>query len=494
MGVKMTRTEIVNLDNFDAIITSGLIIADENGKKVLKMKDIRPSGSLLYADYTRFIDDLWDKTGGEYEKLGNIEISGGNLDLAYNDIRGLKYLIQKQENIKKGSIIFSYIPNYVYSGYYTEPREPGDPAEIDRDITIYSDGTDNYFSLKVTHKQDNNLYFEVYTDGGKIAALSFRFENEYNKEYIIEVTYDLTKAVDEVCLYLFIDGVSCITNQAEYGQKLIAKDFRKSFENIWVGNDYSQARYSNFKMNYLVVLNDILHTASYSVEDLYFPDKIYSLFPQYCDIDSYFSVKRIFSIYNYFYTAINSQIKIIVGFKDVSGVTFKYYDAVTQCWKNSNGSIDQANTFQEVEEVIRISVLDNAEITFKLILVSNDGYDTPIFESFMFDYLFFYKKTVEIHKTLVYIMFEGQNKNKCKIRAILNSNGIYKDIYEIAPEIYECLSDDDGYAEIFIPDTENMDETSYYIFTLYNNDILYKTVNLKVPAVQKIQFHQLDFS
>jgi len=493
--IKMIRSELVSLNNFDAVLSDGFIIQQDNGNSILKLKDTRPNGSLFYADFTRSLNDLWNKTGGLYTTLGVVDISSGLLDLSYNDVRGINYILQANTNIKTGSIIFEYTPNYVYSGFYTpEPKEVGDPDEIDRDIVIYSDGSGNTPSCKITHKQDNNLFIEFYTDGGKIAAFSYIFLNEYNRKYIIEVTYDFNIALGEECVNLYINGVKIITNQLEHGQKLIAKDYRATFDNFWIGNDYTKTRYSNFKMGYVAIFNAVLHNAAYIVP-VVLPDKIYSIHPQYCDIQGYFGVKKLVEIYNSVLLASNSEIRLVIGIKTDSGIDYKYFDIINKCWKISNSTLLQANLFSELTvEALEMLILKDSEICFRLIGISNNGYDTPMFYSFYLDYIFFYKKTVEIHKTLVYINFEGVSKSKCKIRAVLNSNTIYKDIYELTPEIYESVSDEYGYAEIYVPDTDNMDETNYYIFTLYNNDTLYKTINLKVPEVQNIEFHQLSFS
>jgi hypothetical protein len=147
----------------------------------------------------------------------------------------------------------------------------------------------------------------------------------------------------------------------------------------------------------------------------------------------------------------------------------KYYNSG---WVNSNGDYTESNILTEVIDNITTLFGEGelgSSVSFNFFLHSDTGGTTPSLTNITINYDFYGIDDDVIEKTIIYGFIKDSQEDKQGkiITARLNKDQVqYKEKTIYQNEIFSTISESDGYWELTLPDTDNMESGSKYIITI----------------------------
>lgn len=443
------------------LLTDFLEITEIDETNVLALTDIRPSGAKLLIDYTVDNQDVWSP-----EPLNVIHTDGivtvDGVDLVNEEY--LAYNTHEPIDEQKYTISYTFIPNYTAA-----------PASVINLISLSGDinpGIDEQIVTSVTlrHLLDGNLEARVLDNTGiLISSATFPINVVAGNTYKLSLTIDNTVDLDNTMLSLYIDGVftpSISPTDAKKGTLALIP----IIDRFDIGAIYSGTKSSDYIINSIALFSDVIYTETHAVEP--YPITVYSTDPQEAYLKDIVSTERLISLTK---LLVDDSVKILFEVKNSLGEWIpRYFDLVTEKWLDSDGTYDQANFLDIFNERILYHVWhEPTDVRVKVFLYTVDGYSNSIYESIDLEYDWYLTSIPEIHYTLVYGVIRGSdNKKKSdyRIEAAINDRTIYADKIVMYPENKEAITDDRGYWELLLPDTESMLEDTYVTFTLNPGD------------------------
>jgi len=182
-------------------------------------------------------------------------------------------------------------------------------------------------------------------------------------------------------------------------------------------------------------------------------------------------------------TKTESEIKYILKKDD----TWYYWNGTA--WAVSDGTYSQSSTAADIltNKATFTTTAINSKV--KMFLHSNDGLNTPEVDSLEIDYNFAGETPDTINKCLVwwYPRQIDSDKDTQKIKVYLENEAVkYKNNILVRQLVHEVIPNADGYCEIELIETDNMEGDQRYIFEFGN--IVYKR---KVPNSAEKNFWEL---
>ena len=409
------------------------------GGKAL-LKDLRPTSSTFYASYTSSIDGNWGDgilTGNSY---GGASVSGGKLDLSFNDLRYVNYDATDNANsAQKGAIRFDYIPNYT-----------GAPATYQVFFYLWkSPGTFNLISIYHTNagKIEVNIYDALNVS---ILSMSSAWSPTLGQSYEFELNYNLDDGRTE----LFIDGISFLVSLATGTRDDTSNTLRVGSDN---GGSYS----ANFKIDNFIVFSSVQHVSTY-VPNQPISETIYST----ADPD----LKPSMIVY---IDGLDGFVEVVSGIGAVKYILMKdnvrYYHNGAN-WIVSDGTYAQSNTASEIETNKAGFTVDRIKLDIEILLHST-GNDKTHIDNLEVSYDFAHPVVPTVDECLVYGFFRDIEGNYADndFKVKLNKSSVeYKDSVTIKGDELTIEIDEYGYFEISLVDTTQMEDNTYYIFILNN--------------------------
>ena len=212
-----------------------------------RLKDLTPSDALSGAIYTTNINlqnwSLGSITGTAH---GGASVSGGKLDLAYDDVRYVEYdATGNADSTQTGAVRFKYTPNY-----------SGSPS-ANRTMFIISKALsvgNNLIHLRHQSTGSIQLVMRDYADANLIVANLGSWSPNSGQEYEIELNWNLTSGATR----LFIDGVQQGSTQTATGTR------DSNIGLLLIGSNYSGSDSSNFYIDDFIYFSTVQHTSNYT--------------------------------------------------------------------------------------------------------------------------------------------------------------------------------------------------------------------------------------
>lgn len=236
------------IENFESStgFTYDSDLAEFVGGKV-QQKNKRPANATFYASYNNNINGNWGNGALTGIAFGGASVSGGKLDLAYDDRRYVSYsAIGNADSQQVGCVRFKVTPNY--SNAPTEDRWffniSKANADIKNTIALRHSPSGAYLRLHVYDK-----------DGVSIVEHLFgQFLPIVGTEYEIEVNWDFTTGASRLFINGNQNGTTCTST--------CLRDSNISL--LRVGGQWGGYVNSNFKIDDFLVFSTVQHTLNYT--------------------------------------------------------------------------------------------------------------------------------------------------------------------------------------------------------------------------------------
>lgn len=206
-----------------------------------------PKQPTFYAGYDYVLNGDWGDGVLTGTAVGGAAISGGKLDLKYNDTRYITYpaLGNASTMVQEGCIRFKLTPNY-----------NGTPASDRSLISIGTPGSGNNHILIRHLTGTGNLYVYIYDNTGvvRVNLNCGAWSPTSGTEYEIELNFNLTTGATR----LFINGTQFGGTNTGTGTR------DNTFTTIAVGSNINGSQTSNFEINDLLIFSHVKHTANYT--------------------------------------------------------------------------------------------------------------------------------------------------------------------------------------------------------------------------------------
>lgn len=213
----------------------------------LKLKNIYASGSTFYASLTSSING--DSGGGVLTgtAVGGAAISGGKLDLTYNDTRRVTYTaIGNADSTQTGCFRLRITPNY-----------SGAPASLQVFGIINTTNSLNNL-VQFYHTGASLIGYINSSVGVNIVSISGAWSPVAGTEYELELNWDLTTGATR----LFVDGV-------QLGSTVTNTGTRVAPDQIKLGSNYDNTLTNNYKIGYAAIFSTVQHTGNYTPTNSY---------------------------------------------------------------------------------------------------------------------------------------------------------------------------------------------------------------------------------
>lgn len=264
------------------------------GGKV-QQKDQRPANATFGATYTADINGNWGGGVLTGTAIGGAGVSGGKLDLAYNDLRRVDYAALGNADAQQvGCIRFKITPNYT-----------GSPGSERWFFAISKASGDWKNAIALRHTTSGPyLRLHMYDSAGVLIVehLCGVWSPTAGQEYEFELNWDLATGATR----FFINGVQSGTTFTGTGTR------DSNIGLLRIGNGVVPGLLSNFKIDDLIVFDQVQHTSNYTLGDT-IPENIYATnvvqLPQF----SYSGIGEIQSFDDFTATETNSPRWILNG-------------------------------------------------------------------------------------------------------------------------------------------------------------------------------------
>lgn len=357
------------------------------------------------------------------------------------------------------------------------PKYTGTPGE---NAFIFSLGNANDSNMiKLYHSTDGNIYVKIFDSAGLLVFDSVvgSWNPSMGTNYEFEFSINTQSKVS-----LFIDGVLLNDVLCSFSRGSHSDDF-------YIGGDTSGVPWFDF--DNIAVYSSIIHSANFPDELPREEQKVYPIdnpftFTQETPLDKIFELPMEFS-----YPA-GDEITII---PEVNG-QFWSYNTITGIWEESGGNFIQSNSISDLNTtVLQALVTTPSKVRFKVFFHSENGLTTPILESLGITYDFAVVDLPVTHQTVVYGFAQSSKgvKSGITVKAKLNRIAKYETedrIILIFPEEYTTITDERGYWEFSLLDTESMLGGCFYSFD-FEYPEMKQRVCRKVPKVDSIELEKI---
>lgn len=430
-----------------------------------KLKDQRPAGATFHANYNSDVNGNWGGGVLTGTPIGGAAVSGGKLDLAHDDVRYLDYDADlNADSQQTGCIRFTVTPNY-----------SGTPAATQVFFRIDKANGDTTNEVLIAHKDDGTLLLRIQNsvDASIIDASMGAWSPVSATEYEFEINYDITTGATR----LFIDGIQTGSTETGTGTR------DDNIGLIRIGANITGTTTSNFLFDNLIIFSTVQHTEDYTpgqsiAATIYAtdnPELVCNATFRHEGLDAFVETKSV---------AGSDQIKYIL-----KKGTVKYY-WTGSAWGVSDGTYGQSNTAAGIE-TNKATFTDTAVTTEVIVLIhSDDGSTTPELDQLGIDYDFSGSSPDSIDTCIVwgYQIQSDADPDVETIKIHLVNDAVkYKTNITITREDYTVTPDANGYWEIELAETENMDGTQRYAFAI--GDELFER---EVPNEISANFYELN--
>ncbi len=409
-----------------------------------KLKDQRPEDATFHANYNADVDGNWGDGVLTGTPVGGAGVSGGKLDLDGGTLKYVTYDADLNADSQQvGAIRFKVTPNY-----------SGAPSSDRTFFSIFKSSGNSDNLLQLLQLNTGSLYLQI-NDASDQRVVSGSFGDWFpvaDQEYELELNYDLTNGAYR----LFVDGVllSTIVGSTETRDSNIGK--------FLVGTDGSETVAPDFKIDDVVVFNAVQHTANYT-PGASIPATIYATTNPSLICNATFRHEGIDAF---------TETKTATGSDEAKYIlkkgTVKYY-WTGSAWAVSDGTYAQSNTAAEIE-ANKATFTDTAVTTEVTVLIhSDDGSTTPELDVLQVDYNFSGSNPDSIETCIVwgYQVQTDAEADPADIAIHLVNDAVqYKTTTTIMREDYTVTPDENGYWEIELVESENMEGTQNYAFEI----------------------------
>jgi hypothetical protein len=411
-----------------------------------RLKDQRPSNATFYAGYySSSINGSWGNGVLTGTPIGGASVTGGKLDLTGGTVKYVDYDADLNADSQQiGCIRFLYTPNYT-----------GSPAFFRGMVTIAKQaGAGNENVIQIYHATDGTLYAAFYDDTGTlITSGAFGvWSPTASTEYEIELNWNLTAGL----IRLFIDGIQLGSTDTSTGTR------DSNIGLLRVGSNPAGSMNADALIDDLVIFSDIQHSSNYTPGQP-LPATIYATDDPQLICNAVFRHEGLEGFSEIKTTPGSDQIKYIL-----TKGTVKYY-WTGSAWAISDGTYAQSNTAAEIE-TNRATFTDIAVITEVTVFFhSNTGSTTPSVDVVQINYDFSGSNPDSIETCIVwgYQVQTDTEADPEDIAVYLVNDAVqYKTNITIRREVYAVTPDSNGYWEIELVESDNMDGTQNYVFEI----------------------------
>ncbi len=408
-----------------------------------KLKDQRPSGATFHANYNADVDGNWGDGVLIGTPVGGAGVSGGKLDLTGGAAKYVDYASAgNADHAQVGCIRFIYQPNY--SGSPTSARIP---------ISLCKEGSTKNL-LTLYHYLAGKLRLQIYSSVSLliIDADLGSWLPVAGTNYEMELNWDLTIGESR----LFIDGVQFGATALDIGTR------DDDVDTLRVGNAYNALTVADFKIDDLIVFDAVQHTANYT-PGVSIPATIYATTNPSLICNATFRHEGIDAFTETKTATGSDEVKYILK----KGTTRYYWSG--SAWVVSDGTYAQSNTAAEIEA--NKATFTDATVTTEItvLLHSDDGSTTPELDVLQVDYDFSGSNPDSIETCIVW-GYQAQTDAEADPATIaihlVNDAVQYKTNITIMREDYTVTPDGNGYWEIELVESENMEGTQNYAFEI----------------------------
>lgn len=338
------------------------LIEIDGGKA--KLKNLTPVNETFYANYNSNIDGNRGNGILTGTSFGGAVVSGGKLDLTYNDIRYVDYnATLNADSIQTGCIRFKLTPNYNIG-----------PASEGQFFTIAKENNNTDNVIYMRHSTGGHLRLHMYSSTGSLIQEIYlsTFNAVLGQEYIFEINYDLNIGETRV----FINGVQKGTTATGTGIR------DSNIGLLRIGSDWDHSTSSNFKIDDFQIFSTVQHTTNYTPIPCI--ETVYCIQNPTILTNSGFLTDNITSLTETTIISGSDNIKHILRYNNID----YYWNGST--WVISDGTYSQSNTIIEINTNISSLTFPTigATVYLKSFIHSNDGLTTPELdnEEFIYDY------------------------------------------------------------------------------------------------------------
>jgi hypothetical protein len=428
-----------------------------------KLKDQRPADSTFHANYNADINGNWGAGVLTGTPVGGAAVSGGELDLTGGTVKYVDYAAAGNANhAQRGCIRAKYRPNY-----------NGSPPSAMIPFCICSPtGSDNYLAI---NNLGGNWYMQIYDATGTLITNTNlgAWSAVSGTVYELELNWSLTTGESR----LFIDGV-------QFGPTITDTGTRDTTSTtLRIGNPSSGGFNTEFKIDDVVVFSKVQHTANYT-PDQPIPATIYAIDNPQLICNATFRHEGIDAFVETKTAEGSDQVKYIL-----KKGTVKYY-WTGSAWDVSDGTYGQSNTAAAIE-ANKATFTDTAVTTEVIVLLHSDnGTTTPELDVLQIDYDFSGSNPDSIDTCIVW-GFQVQTDGDPDVATItvylVNDAVQYKTNITIMRETHIVTPDSNGYWEIELVETANMEGTQRYAFEIGGDRF-----DRQVPDEVSANFYELN--
>lgn len=409
-----------------------------------RLKDQRPSGATFHANYNADVDGNWGDGVLTGTPVGGASVSGGKLDLTGGTLKYVDYDANLNADSQQvGAIRFKYTPNY-----------SGSPATVRNFLTI-SKAVDSTNLITVWHDSGGYIRLQI-RDSANVSIIAGVALGTWAPtdgiEYEFELNWDITTGATR----LFIDGNQFGATQTGTG---IRSD---SINLLRIGSDFLGIESPNFKIDDFIIYSTVQHTANYT-PGASIPATIYATTNPSLVCNATFRHEGIDAFTETKTATGSDEVKYILK----KGTTRYYWSG--SAWVVSDGTYAQSNTAADIE-ANKAMFTDTAVTTEVTVLLHSDtGSTTPELDVLQVDYDFSGSTPDSIETCIIwgYQVQTDAEADPADIAIHLVNDAVqYKANITIMREDYTVTPDENGYWEIELVESENMEGTQNYAFEI----------------------------
>lgn len=351
------------------------------------------------------------------------------------------------------------------------PQYTGSPASNNFIFSANMNNGSLNNMIQIVHLTAGTVLLSVYNSAGSsiINSTLVSWSPTSGTEYEIELNYDITTGATR----LFIDGTQAGSTQVATGTRTAAEVNRFALGTGSAGTEDNNNIYTG-----LVIFSTVQHTTDYTPTD--WSEVPTTTYPCNSPTVTFDDTIRCEGVITFSETATKTgsdEIKYTLS----KGSQEYYYSSG---WVVSDGTYSQSNTATEINAALPFPSED-ATVTIKMFLYSDDGSTTPTIDQVDITYDFHAPDSDTINKCIVYAYnVDGEGSPSTETITITPSGDAlqYKDNVILQMTAITITPDADGYWEAELVETENMEDSPFYTFD-FGNRSYKKTVPDQESAV-----------
>jgi hypothetical protein len=327
-----------------------------------QLKSQISANETFYCDYTSSIDAI--RSGGSATGTagGSADVSGGKLDLNYNDVRYVSYVTTSNFDFVAGTIRWKYTPNY--SGSPSANR-----------YFFYMFGAGNINTIAMWHKTDGTINWTILDSSAvsKIAGNVAAWSPTLGQEYELELNIDSAGG----STWFAVDGIQLGSTDTTVFTRT------SSVTTITVGTNNILNMTSNASFDDLQVFNSVQHTPQDFSSEVPRNITVYPTTAATILTNASFGATGLISAADVTTLSGSDMVKWTVYYEGVDHYLSGGVLAV------SDGTYAQSNTAAELEAAMPLDIAPDGSVQMRAYLFSADGSTTPALTSNTMGYNFF---------------------------------------------------------------------------------------------------------